>query len=69
MDLSLFQLIAGLRYAFPQAMARIERKLPGVVAVHDRVAARPRIKKYLASPRRLAFNEMGIFRHYPELDE
>ena len=69
MDLSLFQLIAGLRYAFPQAMARIERKLPGVVAVHDRVAARPRIKKYLASPRRMAFNEMGIFRHYPELDE
>ncbi len=69
MDLSLFQLIAGLRYAFPQAMARIERKLPGVIAVHDRVAARPRIKKYLASSRRLAFNEMGIFRHYPELDE
>jgi glutathione S-transferase len=68
MDLSLFQLVAGLRYAFPQAMARAERKLPGVVAVHDRVAARPRIKKYLASPRRLAFNEMGIFRHYPELD-
>ncbi len=49
-------------------MARIERKLPGVVAVHDRVAARPRIKAYLASPRRLPFNEMGIFRHYPELD-
>lgn len=69
MDLSLFQLVAGLRYAFPQAMARAERKLPGVVAVHDRVAARPRIKKYLASPRRLAFNEMGIFRHYAELDE
>jgi glutathione S-transferase len=69
MDLSLFQLVAGLRYAFPRAMARAESKLPGVVAVHDRVAARPRIKKYLASPRRLAFNEKGIFRHYPELDE
>jgi glutathione S-transferase len=68
-DLSLFQLIEGLRYAFPQAMARTERKLPSVIAVRDRVAARPRIKKYLASPRRLAFNEMGIFRHYPELDE
>ena len=68
-DLSLFQLIEGLRYAFPQAMARIERKVPGVVGVHDKVAARPRIKAYLASSRRLAFNESGIFRHYPELDE
>jgi glutathione S-transferase len=67
-DLSLFQLIEGLRYAFPKATARIERKVPGVVGVHDRVAKRPRIKAYLASPRRLAFNEMGIFRHYPELD-
>ena len=68
MDLSLFQLIEGLRYAFPTAMTGVERKLPHVVAVHDRVAARPRIKNYLASPRRIAFNEMGIFRHYPELD-
>ena len=69
MDLSLFQLIEGLRYAFPNAMKRIERKLPRVVAVRDRVAARPRIKAYLASKRRLPFNEWGIFRHYPELDE
>jgi glutathione S-transferase len=69
MDLSLFQLVEGLRYAFPQAMKGLERKLPRVVAVRDRVAARARIKKYLASPRRIAFNEMGIFRHYPELDE
>jgi glutathione S-transferase len=69
LDLSLFQLIAGLRYAFPNAMAQHEHKVPGVVAVHDRVAARERIKAYLKSPRRLAFNEMGIFRHYPELDE
>jgi glutathione S-transferase len=68
-DLSLFQLVEGLRYAFPKAMARIERKAPAVVAVRDRVAARPRIKAYLKSPRRLAFNEWGIFRHYPELDE
>ena len=68
-DLSLFQLIDGLRYAFPNAMKRIERKVPGVVAVHGKVAARPRIKAYLASKRRLAFNEWGIFRHYPELDE
>jgi glutathione S-transferase len=69
MDLSLFQLIEGLRYAFPNAMKRIERKIPRVVAVRDRVAARPRIKAYLASKRRLPFNEWGIFRHYPELDE
>jgi glutathione S-transferase len=67
-DLSLFQLIAGLRYAFPKAMKRIEKKVPRVLDVHDRVMARPRIKAYLASTRRIAFNEMGIFRHYPELD-
>jgi glutathione S-transferase len=68
-DLSLFQLIEGLRYAFPNAMKRVERKIPHVVAVRDKVAARPRIKAYLASERRLAFNESGIFRHYPELDD
>lgn len=68
MDLSLFQLVEGLRYAFPNAMAQAERKVPRVVAVRDRVAERERIRKYLASPRRIAFNEMGIFRHYPELD-
>jgi glutathione S-transferase len=67
-DLSLFQLIEGLRYAFPKAMARIERKVPGIVGLHDRVAKRPRIKAYVASTRRLAFNESGIFRRYPELD-
>jgi len=68
-DLSLFQLVEGLRYAFPKAMKPIERKLPGVIGVRNRVAQRPRIKAYLASPRRIAFNEMGIFRHYPELDQ
>jgi glutathione S-transferase len=67
-DLSLFQLIAGLRYAFPSAMKAIEKKVPRVVAVHDRVIARPRIEAYLNSNRRIAFNEMGIFRRYPELD-
>lgn len=68
-DLSLFQLIEGLRYAFPKAMKRIERKVPNIVGVHGRVAQRPGIAKYLASKRRIAFNEDGIFRHYPELDE
>jgi glutathione S-transferase len=68
-DLSLFQLVAGLRYAFPNAMRRIERRFPRLVALHDAVAARPRIAAYLASDRRVPFNEYGIFRHYPELDE
>ena len=67
-DLSLFQLVEGLRYAFPNAMKRLERDVARVVTVHDKVAERPGIKKYLASPRRIAFNQMGIFRHYPELD-
>jgi len=68
-DLSLFQMIEGLRYAFPQTMARLEPQYPRVLALHDRVMARPRIAAYLSSPRRLAFNEQGIFRHYPELEE
>jgi glutathione S-transferase len=67
-DLSLFQVIEGLRYAFPRAMRGIERDVPRVVTVHDKVAGRERLKKYLTSPRRIAFNESGIFRHYPELD-
>ena len=67
-DLSAFQVIAGMRYAFPNAMAHFERRIPRLVALHDRVAARPRMAAYLASPRRIAFNQDGIFRHYPELD-
>jgi glutathione S-transferase len=67
-DLSIFQVIEGLRYAFPKAMKRIEADLPGLVGVCDKVAAGPNIKKYLGSGRRIAFNETGIFRHYPELD-
>jgi len=67
-DLSLFQIVEGLRYAFPKAMARIERKHKRVTALRDKVAGRPRIAAYLKSERRIPFNEMGIFRHYPELD-
>lgn len=67
-DLSMFQLIEGLRYAFPKAMKKLERDSPGLVDLHDRVAARPRIAAYLGSPRRIPFNEDGIFRHYPALD-
>ncbi len=68
-DLSLFQLMAGLRYAFPKTMNSLEPKYLGLVALHDKVAARQKIAAYLASERRLPFNEDDIFRHYPELDD
>ena len=68
-DFSLFQIIAGLRYAFPKRMKAFERKVPRLLELHDRVAARPNIKAYLASERRIPFNEEGIFRRYEELDE
>jgi glutathione S-transferase len=67
-DLSLFQVVAGLRYAFPNAMTALALHIPLVTALHDRVAARPRIARYLQSKRRQPFNQSGIFRHYPELD-
>jgi glutathione S-transferase len=67
-DLSLFQIIDGLRYAFPKRMTAFEGDIPGLVELHDRVAARPNIKAYLQSDRRIPFNEDGIFRHYRELD-
>ena len=67
-DLSLFQIVEGLRYAFPNRMKAFEREIPGLVDLHDRVAIRPNIKAYLASDRRIAFNEDGIFRHYKALD-
>jgi glutathione S-transferase len=67
-DLSVFQLIAGLGYAFPRASAKFARDYRRLFALHERVQERPRIAAYLASPRRIAFNNEGIFRHYPELD-
>jgi glutathione S-transferase len=67
-DLSAFQTVEGLRFAYPSAMARLERRLPRLAALRDRVAARPRLAAYLASERRIPFNQEGIFRHYPELD-
>ncbi|MBI4206255.1 MAG: glutathione S-transferase family protein [Betaproteobacteria bacterium] len=67
-DLSMFQVLAGLSYAFPRAMARLKSRWPRLVALYQRVMARPRIAAYLASSRRLPFNPQGIFRHYPELD-
>jgi glutathione S-transferase len=67
-DLSMFQLIEGLRFSFPRTMARIESEYRELVALHDRVASRPNIAAYLKSPRRLPWNDRGVFRHYPELE-
>ena len=67
-DLSVFQLIAGLRYAFPKTMKRLEPDYPGLIGLDERIAARPNIAVYLASKRRIPFNQDGIFRYYPELD-
>jgi glutathione S-transferase len=63
-DHSLFQMVEGLRYAFPRAMKRLEPKHPRTIELHDRIAARPRIARYLDSPRRIPFNQEGIFRHF-----
>jgi glutathione S-transferase len=67
-DLSLFQMVEGLRYAFPATMKRLEPKYRRLVGIHDHVAQRPGLSRYLSSGRRIAFNQHGIFRHYPELD-
>jgi glutathione S-transferase len=67
-DLSLFQVIEGLRYAFPKRMRRFRKNVPRLMALRDRVAERPRIAAYLQSDRRIPFNEWGIFRAYRELD-
>ncbi len=67
-DLSLFQMIEGLRYAFPRTMTKVEFRYRKIIAIRDRVAKRRGISRYLSSGRRIAFNQHGIFRHYPELD-
>ncbi len=67
-DLSLFQIVEGLLYAFPRRMERTLTDVPRVAALHRAIAQHPRIRAYLDSNRRIAFNEQGIFRHYPELD-
>lgn len=68
-DLSLFQLVAGLSYAFPRRMGRVKADYPKVMTLHARVAALPELQEYLSSDRRIPFNQDGIFRHYPELDD
>ena len=67
-DLSMFQLVEGLRFSFPKAMKKAEQPCPGLAALRNRIAARPNVAAYLASPRRMAFNDRGVFRHYAELD-
>jgi glutathione S-transferase len=68
-DLSLFQIWAGMAYAFPRAFAGAEMRYPALASLVAQVAARPNLARYLASERRIPFNESGVFRHYPELDQ
>jgi glutathione S-transferase len=67
-DTSMFQLVEGLRYMFPQRMATLAPRYPGLLRIRDLAADLPAVRAYLKSDRRIAFNEDGIFRHYPELD-
>ena len=67
-DLSLFQVVEGLQYAFPKTARKVLKKAPRVVRLHAGVAAHQRVAAYLASERRIPFNQQGIFRAYPELD-
>jgi glutathione S-transferase len=68
-DLSLFQVVSGLQYAFPNAMKALAPKLGATLALAQRVEQQPNVAAYLQSKRRISFNEEGIFRHYPELDD
>lgn len=67
-DLSMFQLVEGMAYAWPNAWGRAKAGYPRLLAIRERVGSRANIKRYCASGRRMPFNDMGIFRHYPELD-
>ncbi len=67
-DLALFQVVEGLAYAYPLSFSAALAEAPRVAALRRATAERARIKAYLASERRIPFNEQGIFRHYPELD-
>ena len=67
-DLMMFQMLKGLNYAFPKSFQQLAPEIPQLLKLGDTIAERPRIKAYLKSPRRIPFNEQGIFRHYPELD-
>ena len=68
-DLSIFQIVEGLRYAFPNAFSEVEKHYPKIIALRDAISIQPNTAKYLTSKRRIPFNNMGVFRHYPELDK
>ncbi|MET0312467.1 MAG: glutathione S-transferase [Burkholderiaceae bacterium] len=67
-DLSAFQLVDGLLYAFPKAAKRALKKAPHLARLHEAVPGHKRVAAYLSSERRIAFNEDDIFRRYRELD-
>ena len=60
-DLSLFQVWAGLAYAFPHAFSDADRLYPALAALAASVAELPNVAAYLASDRRIPFNEFGRF--------
>ena len=68
-DLSLFQVYEGLRYAFPRATKHLDRRYQHLTALHADVMKQHKIARYHHPDRRIPFNENGIFRHYPELDK
>ena len=67
-DLSMFQVLEGLAYAFPRTMRGLAPRARRLNELRERVRERPRVAGYLASPRRLPFNEDDVFRSYPELE-
>jgi glutathione S-transferase len=65
-DTSLFQLMEGLDYMFPNRMRELD--YPRLELCRQAMMEIAGVEQYLASDRRLSFNEDGIFRFYPELD-
>ena len=67
-DLSMFQVLEGLSYAFPRTMRRLAPQMKRLQRLRESVRERPRVAAYLASPRRVPFNEDDLFRNYPEME-
>ncbi|GAA5987830.1 hypothetical protein JCM5350_003162 [Sporobolomyces pararoseus] len=67
-DLCLFQVIDGLKFAFPNLLSKQLPSHPKLAAHYDRVNSADRIRKYLESDRRQKYS-LGVFRHYEELDD
>ena len=67
-DLMMLQMLEGLNYAFPKSFSQVAKEIPQLLKLRDAVSTRPKLRAYLQSPRRIPFNEDGIFRYYPELD-